>query len=412
MKYFILFIILFYQQSALSKRIKNYQYPVSKPYMATLLTALSDSSVPYLNYDEILIDNYPERRSLLPYPSYSKNVNNVGLLLHKGQRRPLVFVLGGFGASTAEGNVRLLAYYLHKKMGFHVLAMPDQWHWYTALTINSNVIGYFPQDIKEYSVFMKKALAKAQSRGLDFSSISITGYSLGGLRSLFLAQQDKKEKFFNFKTIVAINPPTNVLQVGNVFDKYNSVWNAYTKKQQNILVDRSYKFYFSIAEQVKFKNKNILKFVLENFPYTEKQSKAFLGNYFTTVLNTYFRFFKRFQVKKISFKKQTAPKDEISFVDYFSKFLYPYYLKRQPKLSIRAFAYRASLYSLKSFLSNSSNVFIQHNQDDVLLAKPKKDLKFLESTLKDRVFIYPTGGHLGNIWFPTNIQHFLSFFSK
>lgn len=410
MKYLILLVIIFFQSIAFSKRIENYQYPFTKPYMATVLSAISGSTVPYFSYKEIFIGDYKNRSN--------RNISTAGLLLHEGERRPLVFVLGGFGASIQEGSVRLLAYNLHTKMGFHVIAMPDQFFWYFALTTDKNVaLGDFPADIKSYGLIMRKTLAKAQSMGLKFSDISIAGYSIGGMKSLFLAKQDKQDGFFNFKTVVAIDPSMSVLQSARLIDKAHNNWKQYTKRQKEILMQRGLSLHFKVTEKVANKNKNLLEFILKNFPYTEEQAQSFIGYQFLTKLVSYLKVSEF--VNKTGLFKDTKElvsfglfNYKTTFLQYYKRFLHPFYVKKEPNLSLKEFAYRSSLYSLKDFLSSSSNIFIQHNQDDVLLLNPEKSLNFLESTLNDRVLIYPTGGHLGNLWFPTNIKHFLNFFSR
>lgn len=410
MKYLILLIIICFQNTAFSKRIKNYKYPFAKRYMSTTLGSLSGSTIPYTPYKDIFLGNHRYRSN--------RNIPSAGLLLHKYETRPLVFVLGGFGAFASSGNVRVLSHYLHHKMGFHVIAMPDHLFWHFALTANKNIeLGDFPNDIKNYSKLMKEALRKAQSMGLKFSDISIAGYSAGGLRSLFLAKQDKKEGFFNFKTVVAINPPFSVHQAGNVLDKAYNSWKKYTVKQKEILIQRGTSLYFKILDQPK--GTNLLDFILKNYPYTEKQSMGLIGYQFRKDLTSYLGSVEAVNktglyanIKTVDSYNFNIYSYKVGFLEYINKFLYPFYSKKEYRLNKRKFIYRSSIYSLKRFLKSSSNVFIQHNQDDILLKNAKKDLKFLESILKNKILIYPTGGHAGNMWFPANIKHFLNFFIR
>lgn len=379
--------------------------------MATATNLLGGFSVPYFDYQEIFIGDYRSR--------LKRKIANAGLLMHKGKRRPLVFVLGGFGASIEEGSVRLLAYNLYKKMGYHVIVIPGQFWWYFALTTSKTIVlGDVSQDIKIYRSIMKKVLAKAQAMGLRFSNISIAGYSAGALRSLFLARQDKKDGFFNFKTVVAINPPMGIFQGGQSIDKFHFRWEKYTLKQKKILIARAYNFFFKLDEEKRKGTKHLLQYIYTNFPYTEEQIMSVIGYQFREKFSSYLGRVE--MVNKTGLFNNTKElisislgifSNKFSFVEYFHKYLYPFYRTKQNRLSKKQLIHRASLHSLAKFLKTSSNVFIQHNQDDILLLNPKKDLRFLESLLKDRMIIYPTGGHLGNLWFPTNIKHFLSFFS-
>jgi hypothetical protein len=49
-----------------------------------------------------------------------------------------------------------------------------------------------------------------------------------------------------------------------------------------------------------------------------------------------------------------------------------------------------------------------HNADDFFVQSSSFDL--LKETLGDQLTLYPTGGHLGNLWYPDNKEFALSYF--
>jgi len=51
-------------------------------------------------------------------------------------------------------------------------------------------------------------------------------------------------------------------------------------------------------------------------------------------------------------------------------------------------------------LRGNPKVHIMHNADDILINR--KSIEELKETLRDRVILYPYGGHLGNLWYPEN----------
>lgn len=60
---------------------------------------------------------------------------------------------------------------------------------------------------------------------------------------------------------------------------------------------------------------------------------------------------------------------------------------------------------LKSFLEEEQNIIVHHNADDVILNDG--DIDFIKETFQDRAFIFPRGGHMGNVWWEDNVKLFL-----
>ena len=61
---------------------------------------------------------------------------------------------------------------------------------------------------------------------------------------------------------------------------------------------------------------------------------------------------------------------------------------------------QTSLEALSPVLRDSPRIFVMQNRDD-FLARPE-DIDALRSWLGDRLYLYPLGGHLGNLWFEKN----------
>ena len=51
-----------------------------------------------------------------------------------------------------------------------------------------------------------------------------------------------------------------------------------------------------------------------------------------------------------------------------------------------------------------------HNADDFIVNE--KDLEFLANTFKERFTLYPRGGHVGNLWYPKNMEKVLSILAR
>jgi hypothetical protein len=74
---------------------------------------------------------------------------------------------------------------------------------------------------------------------------------------------------------------------------------------------------------------------------------------------------------------------------------------------------RGSLSTLAPELRANSRLYVMHSSD-AFLARPE-DLEALRSWLGDRLYLYPRGGHLGNLWFGKNredLRHIMAAAAK
>jgi hypothetical protein len=95
------------------------------------------------------------------------------------------------------------------------------------------------------------------------------------------------------------------------------------------------------------------------------------------------------------------PAGLFSFRHYLSELVFPA-LRRSGHvhLSDEQLFERGSLSTLAPELRANSRLYVMDNSDD-FLARPE-DLEALRSWLGDRLYLYPRGGHLGNLWFGKN----------
>ena len=70
-------------------------------------------------------------------------------------------------------------------------------------------------------------------------------------------------------------------------------------------------------------------------------------------------------------------------------------------------AWETSLRSLQDFLQNNPDVAAVSNADDLILTE--SDYRFLADTLGERAFLYPSGGHGGNLDYAPVTERYLAF---
>jgi hypothetical protein len=101
---------------------------------------------------------------------------------------------------------------------------------------------------------------------------------------------------------------------------------------------------------------------------------------------------------------------QITFLDYFDEFLYPYFKSRDPKVTKEGLIEATSLRSIAAYLRTSPKIRLMGNEDDIILAP--EDLAFLKDVFGPRAKIFPFGGHLGNMTYRDNIEFMLNVFKN
>lgn len=70
-------------------------------------------------------------------------------------------------------------------------------------------------------------------------------------------------------------------------------------------------------------------------------------------------------------------------------------------------AWHTSLRSIENFLASHSGIAALTNADDLILSR--EDYDFLHQTFGERAFLFPRGGHGGNLQHQTVVERMLSF---
>lgn len=95
--------------------------------------------------------------------------------------------------------------------------------------------------------------------------------------------------------------------------------------------------------------------------------------------------------------------DFANFNQYLHRLAYPYYkAKLGYNLKFDDLVKYGSLNIIKNYLEKENKIAVVTNEDDFILSTDDKN--FLKQTFKQNAFIYPYGGHCGNMFYKTNIQ--------
>lgn len=401
----------------------SYNFPIDDPYSATIIGSASmmtegvSENIPLKVY-EIQIKDKKDIPDLFWYASKFK----FSFSKQKNKKAPLIFVLAGTGSDYSTTRVKFMQRIFHDA-GYHTIAISSQMSQQFMISASSNSVpGLLLEDNKDIYKAMKLAYNKIKDQ-VDVTDFYIMGYSLGGSNAAVLSYIDEKEKAFNFKRVFMVNPPVNLYDSAVKLDKYlddytggksagiekllnttlAKVKSGLTSEYANIGADTIYnivkgdilsdaekKAYIGLAFRLASTDLNFISdFITKSHIYTKNPEKV---NKFTN-MKEYF--------KAVNFA---------TFGDYVNKIGFPYYKKYDKDLTIEDLKREASLKVIEDYLRTSSKIAAVTNADELILND--KDFVFLKDVFKDRLVIYPKGGHCGNMFYKENVDVMLKFINE
>ena len=403
---------------------KDYGYPLSNPFEATIATTppelrpqLPDDSD--IRQDDHKVKLRPEREFVLPENFWPVTKMGYRLASQKG-KAPLIFIIAGTGAHYSSSHSEYLKK-LFYGAGYHVVQMssPSSYDFMAAASRFATP-GFTSDDADD--LYRAMQAVRAQHPDLQISDYHLTGYSLGALHAGFVSQLDETRRSFNFKRVLLLNPPVNL---------YTSIKNLDKLVQTRVeAIDSTTTFYQVILEKLTryYRQKgaiNLDEAMLFDFQrsalrLTDEQMAMLIGSVF------------RFSAADIVFTSDLInrrglivppnyPIDEgtslepffrrsllCDFDCYITEQLIPMWRAQQDGGSLAQLVQQVSLYALEDYLQSSPKIAVMHNADDIILGPG--DLGFLRRTFGDRMTLYPRGGHCGNLNYRVNARDMLEFF--
>ncbi|MBW1645220.1 MAG: alpha/beta hydrolase [Deltaproteobacteria bacterium] len=388
---------------------KTYDYPIADPIKATILGTPAScrpplpKSIRAKQYQTIEI--FPDRQ--VPDVFWYSRELRFAVAYHK-KKAPLIFMIAGTGAGYDSAKMKLMQKIFYQA-GFHVVSISSPTH---PNFIVSASEGSLPGDIRTDAADLYRVMKKMwqENRRKDLcSDFYLTGYSLGGSEAAFVAQLDEKEKFFNFRKVLMINPALNIYDSAVKMDRmladnipggldhfddfYRKLINSVTKSYvQGDFVDLSGDFFYHAYSEI-----------IPN----DQEGKALIGFAFRISLANML-----FTADVMTDSGYLVPKNlhlsrTDSFAAYARDLLYPAFKAKEPGLTFEKFVARSSLRSIEDYLRHSQKIGLVTNADDFILAPG--DTAYFKEVFGDRARIYPRGGHCGNLGYRDNVEYMINF---
>ena len=186
--------------------VEDYGYPITDRFVATILGTPEgyEADLPKdIPFKKRHLDVFPERH--LPDLIWYGQEMMYGEAL-QDHPAPLIFLIAGTGAaSNGAKNLNMArAFY---KAGFHVISVASPtFPNFVSAASRTGVVGHAERDAEDLYHVMEMIWKKLEG-DIEATSFNLTGYSLGGFNSAYVAKLDEERKSFNFRRVLFMTPP-------------------------------------------------------------------------------------------------------------------------------------------------------------------------------------------------------------
>ncbi|ALF17303.1 serine/threonine protein kinase [Fusobacterium animalis] len=412
----VLFIIL-------SLTAFSYNFPIDDPYSATIIGSATmmtpgvSENIPLKVY-EIQIKDKKNIPDVFWYASKFK----FSFSKQKNKKAPLIFVLAGTGSDYNTTRVKFMQRIFHDA-GYHTIAISSQMSQQFMISASSNSVpGLLLEDNKDIYKAMRLAYNKIKDQ-VEVTDFYIMGYSLGGSNAAVLSYIDEKEKVFNFKRVFMVNPPVDLYNSAVKLDKYlDDYTGGKTAGIEKLLNTTLARVKGGLTNEYANIGADTIYNIVKGDILSEAEKKAYIGLAFRLTSND-LNFISDFMTKSHVYTKNPEKVDKYTnmkeyfkavnfatFEDYVNKIGFPYYKKHNKDYAIEDLKREASLKVIEDYLRTSPKIAAVTNADELILNE--KDFAFLKDVFKDRLVIYPKGGHCGNMFYKENVDVMLKFLNE
>ena len=400
-----------------------YNFPIDDPYSATIIGSATmmtpgvSENIPLKVY-EIQIKDKKEIPDVFWYASKFK----FSFSKQKNKKAPLIFVLAGTGSDYSAIRVKFMQRIFHDA-GYHTIAISSQMSQQFMISASTNAIpGMLIRDNEDIYKAMKLAYNKIKDQ-VDVTDFYIMGYSLGGTNAAVLSYIDEKEKAFNFKRVFMVNPPVELYDSAVKLDKYlDDYTGGKSAGIERLLNTTLARVKGGLTSEYANIGADTIYEIVKGDILSDAEKKAYIGLAFR-LTSTDLNFISDFITKSHIYTKNPEKVDKFTnmkeyfkavnfatFEDYVNKIGFPYYKKYNKDFTIEDLKREASLRVIEDYLRTSPKIAAVTNADELILNE--KDIDYLKDIFKDRLIIYPKGGHCGNMFYKENVDVMVKFINE
>ncbi|MEM7218113.1 MAG: alpha/beta hydrolase [Pseudomonadota bacterium] len=383
-----------------------FAYPIDNPFLATIVGTPPAAKAPLPPAPRFRTRRLPRLpdRAIPPAFWYADRLAYSYAL--QPMPAPLMFVIAGTGGYHDGGTNRLLMQVFHAA-GYHVVGMSSPTHpEFIVSTSTTGAPGHLENDARDLLSAMQRIRQRLPRRA-QITGHALAGSSLGATNAAFIARLDASENRLGFDHVLLANPSVSLYNSISRLDRM--LWNIPGG------IDNFDRFFRRVVSQiggiytrstsVEFTPELVFSAFAAEQPRDEELAAvigvafriAAANMIFTADSMTNFGFIKPSQqrvTRRDSLRNYLPVALRLGFTDYFHEFFWP--LHADSFEGDRSdFARAQSLAHIADYLRAADHVAVFHALDDIILADG--EIEFLRETFGERAFIYPLGGHLGNL---------------
>jgi pimeloyl-ACP methyl ester carboxylesterase len=400
----------------------GYGYPIQGSHEATILGTPADLIPEFpakLPIRQLVLDILPDRHKP-PIFFYDQGLRCT--FAYQNKKAPLVFLIGGAGASDRTAKLLTMMKALHQA-GFHVITLPSPTSSNFIVSASRSSV---PGDLTEDAADLYRAMDvvwKQVHGDIEVSSFHLCGYSLGGSQAAFVAKLDEQRRVFNFRKVLMINPAVSLYSSATRIEELMKQIPGGSKKQ-GVFVNRMLSKFSQFYRYGNFVTVN------DDFLYAIYTERLFSVDETAGLIGISYRIGLAgmiFSSDVMTNSGYVVPKNRVlhptdslfdyflvsthlSFFDYFNEQFYPHFKKQRPGLTRQELIESQGLRSIEEYLKSSAKFGVITNENDFILTKAELD--YLRQLFGSRARVYPRGGHLGNLEYKENLDWMVAFFKN
>jgi hypothetical protein len=381
-------------------QVTDYEIPTSAyetanpaPSLGVMLTRLDDASFARQDVRGTVHSSATGRE--LPYSLWLQD-----------EPAPLVFIVPGIGSHRSATNAVKLAESAFER-GYSAVTISSPFNAeFIELGLSALYPGYTPSDAADVYRALGEIRADLEQRHPGrVTSSSLMGYSLGGIVALFVSQLERKASApgaLHFERVVAINPAVNLQYAVGRFDDYFEIPLTWPQDQRRARATETAKKAYVVSQGTD--DDQIEKY--KTLPFQLDESNFLIGlssraTTLQTISASHQRGGKELVVNAGSaggfsgaFAAEVASN---TLTRFMNELAIPYFVEREGRRQTadQLFA-NANLYSQEAGLRDDPRIHVFTNEDDFLLQET--DLMWLEELFEGHITVFPSGGHLGNMY--------------
>jgi hypothetical protein len=263
---------------------------------------------------------------------------------------------------------------------------------------------------------MEATLAVLRAKhGVEATSVHFMGVSLGALEGAYLSVLDADERRLGIQQYLLVNPPPDLGYALGKLDEWQALGAVLgperaaragmrargviedyideRKTNRHATFDRAAELFASMSkEELQFLIAQYIRIVLPELVYVTQSVEDPRAR----------------TASKQEARQRLRAAKAFTLRDYEDRIAVPRRQQVEPGATADSLHARGSLGPILDRLRANPRVHIMHNADDVLADRAA--IEELKAAMGEQMTLYPSGGHLGNLWFAHNQEDILRYF--